>query len=168
MINFKGNNKFYQVAAFFYEDVPFLFEIKYFDEAKEKHPLSLKGNSQQNPNNETNSSNPNENPTETGSSQLSKEYGESGFNFDFLSKESREQDQGFLSIDRLIKLAYEDELGKNPLVLAAYIRSKGFTAEYILFYERTDKKLIYEIKSVFNAIRKQSFILSFTETYWRK
>lgn len=64
-------------------------------------------------------------------------------NYKFLTYDDRKNDDGFKAVDVLSKQVNADTLGKTPVVLGTYVQVKGLNAEYIVYYESTDKKSIY-------------------------
>lgn len=81
--------------------------------------------------------------------------------------DGRKNDAGFKAVNTLSTSVNTDVLGKSPVVIGAYYQVKGINAEYIIYYESTDKKSIYELKAVYQILRGKVFILSMTRTNLR-
>lgn len=94
-------------------------------------------------------------------------FGLNKVNYKFLNFDDRKKDDGFKAVDKLSKEVNAETLGKTPVVLGTYVQVKGLNAEYIIYYESTDKKSIYELKAVYQILRAKVFILSMTRTNLR-
>ncbi len=70
-------------------------------------------------------------------------------------------------IDPAIRSSNKNTLGDNPVVLAVFYEAKGLNAQYLIYYESTDKKSIYELRSIYQALRNRATTLSLTRTSLR-
>lgn len=84
-----------------------------------------------------------------------------------LNFEERQKDKGFKAVDALQRSVNTDTIGNNPIVLSAYYQAKGLNAEYLIYYESTDKKSIYEGRSIYQIVRDKVFNISFSKTNLR-
>lgn len=87
--------------------------------------------------------------------------------FKVLTASERSKDKGYLAVEALQKSVTTDKIGNAPNVLASFFQVVGLNAEYRIFFESTDKKSIYEGRSIYQAARDKVFNVSFTKTTLR-
>lgn len=87
--------------------------------------------------------------------------------FKILNADDRQKDKGYRAVEALQRSVNIDRLGNNPVVVAAFYQVTGLNAEYRIFYESTDKKSIFEGRSIYQAARDRVFNVSFSRTTFR-
>lgn len=87
--------------------------------------------------------------------------------FKILNADDRQKDKGYKAVEALQRSVNTDKLGNSPVVVAAFYQVIGLNAEYRIFYESTDKKSIFEGRSIYQAARDRVFNVSFSRTTYR-
>lgn len=58
-------------------------------------------------------------------------------------------------------------LGDKPVVLVAFKQNKGLNSEFVILYETTDGRTVYEATAVYQILRNSAIIVSVNRTNFR-